>query len=164
MAAAAVSIRCLLHALPTINNNKSSNLYPLLSFSAPYLFESRPLSLKSAALTLKSLSSHNSITRLSSCSSSFTLHAETVDDNYEAGGGEYKEEVEEEIELGKSRAVSLWLPGEEAGRLYVGNLPYSMTSSQLADIFDQAGEVKTVEVKFETFCTVGECLLLPLIA
>lgn len=37
----------------------------------------------------------------------------------------------------------------EAGRLYVGNLPYAMTSSQLADIFAEAGPVISVEVCFD---------------
>lgn len=38
----------------------------------------------------------------------------------------------------------------EYGRLYVGNLPYSMTSSQLSEIFQEAGRVVNVEV-----CSVG---------
>nr|CAD1819710.1 unnamed protein product [Ananas comosus var. bracteatus] len=33
----------------------------------------------------------------------------------------------------------------ESGRLYVGNLPFSMTSAQLAEIFGEAGTVDTVE-------------------
>ncbi|XP_074264468.1 RNA-binding protein CP33, chloroplastic-like [Silene latifolia] len=35
------------------------------------------------------------------------------------------------------------------GRLYVGNLPYSMTSSQLSDIFSQAGHIKSVEIIYD---------------
>ena len=34
----------------------------------------------------------------------------------------------------------------EASRLYVGNLPYSMTSSQLGEVFNEAGSVISVEV------------------
>ncbi|KAK4776976.1 hypothetical protein SAY86_005664 [Trapa natans] len=37
----------------------------------------------------------------------------------------------------------------EYGRLYIGNLPYSMTSSQLADIFQEAGRVVNVEVVYD---------------
>ncbi|KAL8132138.1 hypothetical protein AgCh_007870 [Apium graveolens] len=37
----------------------------------------------------------------------------------------------------------------EAGRLYVGNLPYAMTSSQLADIFAEAGPVISVEIVYD---------------
>ncbi|KAM7529945.1 hypothetical protein LguiB_033355 [Lonicera macranthoides] len=37
----------------------------------------------------------------------------------------------------------------EVGRLYVGNLPYAMTSSQLADFFAEAGRVVTVEIVYD---------------
>lgn len=47
-------------------------------------------------------------------------------------------EEEEEPKVSRS--------GVEAGRLYVGNLPYSMTSSQLAEVFGEAGSVVNVEV------------------
>lgn len=36
----------------------------------------------------------------------------------------------------------------EDGRLYVGNLPFSMTPSQLSEIFAEAGKVANVEVCF----------------
>ena len=48
-----------------------------------------------------------------------------------------QEEVEEE-------KVSEY--GGEEGRLYVGNLPYSMTSSELSEIFSEVGRVANVEV------------------
>lgn len=34
----------------------------------------------------------------------------------------------------------------DAGRLYVGNLPFSMTSAQLSEIFAEAGCVVSAEV------------------
>lgn len=37
-------------------------------------------------------------------------------------------------------------PESDAGRLYVGNLPYSMTSTQLSEIFGEAGTVTYTEV------------------
>ncbi|KAL2464077.1 33 kDa ribonucleoprotein [Forsythia ovata] len=37
----------------------------------------------------------------------------------------------------------------EAGRLYVGNLPFSMTSSQLSEIFAEAGRVVSVEIVYD---------------
>lgn len=40
---------------------------------------------------------------------------------------------------------------DDAGRLYVGNLPFSITSSQLAEIFAEAGTVVSVEVFFFSF-------------
>lgn len=147
-------LRCRRFDPKTINTSKSSNLYYILSFSPPNIFESKPLTLKSAALTLNPLSSHRLISRFSSSSSSsFVAYAQAEEDNYddEDGEGEYEEEEEEQgdegFELGKWRlaAAASSPPGEEAGRLYVGNLPYSVTSSQLAEIFGQAGTVGAAE-------------------
>ena len=54
-----------------------------------------------------------------------------------------EEEEEEEEEEGEQQKV---FGSNEERRLYVGNLPYSMTSAQLAEIFEQAGHVVSVEV------------------
>lgn len=48
----------------------------------------------------------------------------------------------EEEEEGEQKVFG----SNEERRLYVGNLPYSMTSAQLAEIFEQAGHVVSVEV------------------
>lgn len=53
---------------------------------------------------------------------------------------EVEEAVEEEEEVPKLAASG------EDGRLYVGNLPYSMTSTQLAEVFGEAGTVISAEV------------------
>ncbi|KAK7396777.1 hypothetical protein VNO78_17935 [Psophocarpus tetragonolobus] len=37
----------------------------------------------------------------------------------------------------------------DAGRLYVGNLPYSITNSQLAELFREAGTVASVEIVYD---------------
>lgn len=37
----------------------------------------------------------------------------------------------------------------DAGRLYVGNLPYSITNSQLAELFGEAGTVASVEIVYD---------------
>lgn len=50
----------------------------------------------------------------------------------------------------------------EAARLYVGNLPFSMTSSQLSEIFSEAGRVLSVEVYLlllAPFLLVSICLI-----
>lgn len=59
------------------------------------------------------------------------------------------EEEEEENEGGNDEGIKS--QSAEARRLYVGNLPFSMTSSQLADIFAEAGRVVSVEVCFQHF-------------
>lgn len=62
-----------------------------------------------------------------------------------------KEEEDPEAELegeeekkGERRKITG--SGGDAGRLYVGNLPYSMNASQLNGIFAEAGNVVSVEV------------------
>ncbi|XP_074592877.1 LOW QUALITY PROTEIN: 33 kDa ribonucleoprotein, chloroplastic-like [Curcuma longa] len=63
---------------------------------------------------------------------------------------EEEEEEEQEQVLSKSSANSRSgsLP-QDVGRLYVGNLPYSMTADQLAEIFREAGTVDAVEVVYD---------------
>ncbi|KAG8376799.1 hypothetical protein BUALT_Bualt09G0101500 [Buddleja alternifolia] len=63
-----------------------------------------------------------------------------------------EEKEEEESQSGNEETVSeeendVSQPAE-AGRLYVGNLPFSMTSSQLSEIFAEAGRVVSVEVVY----------------
>ncbi|GMN39579.1 hypothetical protein TIFTF001_008814 [Ficus carica] len=53
-------------------------------------------------------------------------------------------EEEEEVELEETKVVSFGSNGE-GGRLYVGNLPYSIDSSHLAQVFAEAGTVVSVE-------------------
>ncbi|KAA8516814.1 hypothetical protein F0562_017076 [Nyssa sinensis] len=57
---------------------------------------------------------------------------------------EPEEEIQEEDDDEQTKAHSA-----EAGRLYVGNLPYSMTSSQLADVFAETGRVVSVEIVYD---------------
>lgn len=64
------------------------------------------------------------------------------DEEEVALSAEEEEEIEEKEESVESESV-------EGGRLYVGNLPFSMTSSQLSEIFAEAGTVANVEVCFE---------------
>lgn len=57
------------------------------------------------------------------------------------------EEDEEDIEADENEH-------EEERRLYVGNLPYSMTQSQLTDVFQEAGRVDAVEVNMNGCSTI----------
>ncbi|CAI9097581.1 OLC1v1034047C1 [Oldenlandia corymbosa var. corymbosa] len=59
------------------------------------------------------------------------------------------EEEEEEEEEGKENYRASAFQSAEARRLYVGNLPFSMTSSQLADIFSECGRVASVEIVYD---------------
>eukprot|EP00262_Sarcandra_glabra_P005260 TRINITY_DN1666_c1_g1_i1.p1 TRINITY_DN1666_c1_g1~~TRINITY_DN1666_c1_g1_i1.p1 ORF type:complete len:287 (-),score=56.23 TRINITY_DN1666_c1_g1_i1:614-1474(-) len=53
-----------------------------------------------------------------------------------------EEEDEEEVEEEEEASTN-------GTRLYVGNLPYSMTSAQLAEIFSEAGRVESVEIVYD---------------
>lgn len=55
-------------------------------------------------------------------------------------------EKEEEEEGSDGAVVSQSI---EARRLYVGNLPFSMTSTQLAEVFAEAGRVTSVEIIYD---------------
>ncbi|KAF3442758.1 hypothetical protein FNV43_RR16675 [Rhamnella rubrinervis] len=62
---------------------------------------------------------------------------------YDNQDGQEEEEEEQQQQQKVSRS------SVEAGRLYVGNLPYSTTSSQLAEVFGEAGSVVNVEVIYD---------------
>lgn len=92
---------------------------------------------------------------------------EPANDNDAEGdefGSSFEDEDEEEsggseVEDGKGPRVSG--RDSELGRLYVGNLPYSMNSSQLAQVFEEAGRVINVEVGLVCFeCFDYSCDLL----
>ncbi|KAK8957548.1 hypothetical protein KSP39_PZI000450 [Platanthera zijinensis] len=65
----------------------------------------------------------------------------------------YREEDNEEDVFGAREPRSDWKrerssrsSSNDAGRLYVGNLPFSITSSELAEVFNQAGSVDAAEI------------------
>ncbi|KAK1404649.1 33 kDa ribonucleoprotein, chloroplastic [Heracleum sosnowskyi] len=64
---------------------------------------------------------------------------ETEDEEFDEYEGDYDDDGDDRVESHSA----------EAGRLYVGNLPYAMTSSQLADIFAEAGPVLSVEIVYD---------------
>ena len=97
---------------------------PHFSFSSPFICSSSPVNLEF---------------------SQATEPQEAEDEEEEQEFDEYEEEDDDYDDDGDDRIEA---HSAEAGRLYVGNLPYAMTSSQLADIFAEAGPVNSVEVCF----------------
>ncbi|KAL5197874.1 hypothetical protein ABZP36_001386 [Zizania latifolia] len=74
----------------------------------------------------------------------------------EVAGEEYVEEQDEEELAAEVQAPrgyypprSRPVPGQEPGRLYVGNLPYSMTSGELSQAFSEAGRVDNVQIIYD---------------
>ncbi|XP_024985692.1 RNA-binding protein CP33, chloroplastic [Cynara cardunculus var. scolymus] len=59
------------------------------------------------------------------------------DDEEEEDDDEYEDEEESEPE------------SPEAGRLYIGNLPYAITASELSQVFGEAGNVVSVEIVYD---------------
>lgn len=132
--------------------NRIYNLYfTPSSFSITAKIPQRPISQKPLNLNLKSQllnSSPLSLFHLPLASAAFdgfvvaqdSSTAQLEDSEPEA---EPLEKPHEETEDEEEQKVS---DSNEAGRLYVGNLPYSMTSSELTEIFSEAGNVVSVEV------------------
>ncbi|GKC02699.1 33 kDa ribonucleoprotein, chloroplastic, partial [Tanacetum coccineum] len=68
-------------------------------------------------------------------------------DNPEAELAEIEEEEEEtEFESDYDDEEEDEPESPEAGKLYVGNLPYAITSSELSQVFGECGVVNSVEV------------------
>jgi hypothetical protein len=61
---------------------------------------------------------------------------------------EGESEPEEQVEVPRAYSAPRGRPprGEEAGRLFVGNLPYTFTSEELKDAFSEAGRVDDAQV------------------
>ncbi|XP_043691106.1 33 kDa ribonucleoprotein, chloroplastic [Telopea speciosissima] len=78
------------------------------------------------------------------CYASAAFDNEVSEDDVEEEEEEEEDETTEieEDELQESSAI-------EERRLYVGNLPFAMTSSQLAEIFNEAGGVHSVEIIYD---------------
>ncbi|KAF8403385.1 hypothetical protein HHK36_011487 [Tetracentron sinense] len=95
---------------------------------------------KSKPKTLKSKTQNPHLFLLPLLPHSHRCHALSAFDSFE---DDEEDEIQEEEEEDQEAPVP------EGSRLYVGNLPYAMTSSQLADIFDEAGRVDSVEIVYD---------------
>ncbi|KAJ6749934.1 hypothetical protein OIU85_000550 [Salix viminalis] len=69
----------------------------------------------------------------------------TAQDDPQSETDEFDQDIVEEEEEEDVEAIN----ARKEGKLYVGNLPYSMTSSELAEVFEEAGRVFSAEVIFD---------------
>jgi len=108
-------------------------------------FPQRPISHKPFNLTLKPQSFNLSSLPLQSLHPPFvaTDEFETSQDTIISQQEEPEPETSDKPKQDEEQTVTT---SDDARRLYVGNLPFSMTSSQLAEIFAEAGTVVSVEV------------------
>ncbi|KAK7378873.1 hypothetical protein VNO80_04321 [Phaseolus coccineus] len=112
-------------------------------------FLQRPIFQKQLNLNLKSQSfslSFLTLHRLSPPSATFD-GLEVGLDITESRQDEPVTETSEKTEQEEERKVSDY--DNDAGRLYIGNLPFSITNSQLAELFGEAGTVASVEIVYD---------------
>ncbi|XWS66572.1 hypothetical protein CRYUN_Cryun05aG0211100 [Craigia yunnanensis] len=133
------------------NNNKLSTLFSsaLQSLpSKPTPKQFKPFNLKTQSINSLPFSLHLSLLRLPCFSASFDSFQVTEDD--QSTGEEYpdSQDLEEQPQHEEAEEEKVSESGGEEGRLYVGNLPYSMTSSELSEIFSEAGRVANVEIVY----------------
>ncbi|XP_031279107.1 33 kDa ribonucleoprotein, chloroplastic [Pistacia vera] len=134
------------------NFKKFSNLFFPTSHFPP---SSKPkISLKLKTL-LHPTSLHFSLTHFAHfrrLSSSFETFHFSEDENQDVLEAETEPDTETEPETeseSEPETESKVAEASEEGRLYVGNLPYSMTSSQLAEVFEEAGRVISAEIVYD---------------
>ena len=147
----------LIHPMAAVSSSICNRIYNL-SFTHPSLslttcnFRQRPISQKPFTLNLKSQSftlSFFPLHRLPPPSAAFDGF-EVAQDTTEFQQDEPETEPVEKTEQEEEQKVS---DSNDAGRLYVGNLPYSITNSELGELFGEAGTVASVEVSsFSRFC------------
>lgn len=131
------SLSVAVAALPTCSHSLSSNYFSLICF--PCNLNSIRTSTKLKLLSISNLSSSSSSSI--HCASTAFDGVEFNQDEDEPSNGALGSVSEAEDDNGALQIA-------DAGRLYVGNLPFSMTSAQLTEIFAEAGRVVSAEVWF----------------
>ncbi|EEF38282.1 ribonucleoprotein, chloroplast, putative [Ricinus communis] len=118
-----------------------------LSLHTQYLF--KPLRLLKLNNThfpnpLSLLSTHHFIPKFSAFDSFEVDQDDKISarDDLQSEPEELGQEIEEEKEF-------VPVESNDEGRLYVGNLPYSMTSSELTEVMQEAGSVANVEIIYD---------------
>lgn len=131
-------------------NNLSPNYFPSPK-TKPFL---KTLTLKSQNYIISSLPV---LFPLHLCYSSSVVNdiEDSITDELEENPDEFEqdqEDEEEEEEGDESKEVQFeenkGFDSYDDRRIFVGNLPYSMTSTQLSEVFADAGQVQSVEVYF----------------
>ncbi|XP_057951247.1 33 kDa ribonucleoprotein, chloroplastic [Malania oleifera] len=151
---------CLSMAATSSSSPSSSLLHPCNILSFDHFFCS-PVSISAAHFPLKpkpkTLKLNNAqiprfpllslSNRSTPRSSSAAFHSLEVEEDNKIA--EVQEPVEPEDEGEREEEQKKPPQSRDASRLFVGNLPFSMTSSQLAEIFGQAGRVDSVEIVYD---------------
>lgn len=151
MAASSLSVAAISACSSSSSASAPSSSIDTISFSSihfPFKF-AKPIKFSNQKLIFypnspaPSVFSHSLIY----CTSEANQSIEPPEEEEEEEEEEVEEEEEAETEEGGSDGAVV-SESVEARRLFVGNLPFSMTSTQLADVFAEAGRVSSVEVWF----------------
>uniref|UniRef100_A0A0D3GMF7 RRM domain-containing protein n=1 Tax=Oryza barthii TaxID=65489 RepID=A0A0D3GMF7_9ORYZ len=92
---------------------------------------------------------------LAAAGGEFSSEEEDYANEEEEEGEEYVEEEEEDGEEEEAAPRGYYPPrsrpalGQEPGRLFVGNLPYTMTSGEISQTFSEAGRVDNVQIIYD---------------
>ncbi|CAL9134450.1 33 kDa ribonucleoprotein, chloroplastic-like [Musa acuminata AAA Group] len=153
--ATVVSIRSL-HGVPTLSSHSPAHrdrTSPSHHYSLPRSRGPRSLRLKTLVLLpfpsfpFSPSRLHNSTSLFASAVASYSGDE---DEDVEQFEDEQQDDDEEEQVWNRSKASTRAVfPRQEVGRLYVGNLPFTMTPAELAEVFSEAGTVETVEVVYD---------------
>ncbi|KAL4376006.1 hypothetical protein GQ457_02G024810 [Hibiscus cannabinus] len=127
-------------------NIKPSSLFSSSIHFLPSKLISKPLkpfNLKTQCLNPLPLS----LPRFPCFSSSFDSIQVAYDD--QSTEEQYPETQSQDLEQQEEAEDKVLESAGEEGKLYVGNLPYSITSSELSEIFSEAGGVAKVEIVYD---------------
>ncbi|CAK8544161.1 unnamed protein product [Lathyrus sativus] len=135
--------------------NRIYNLSPThSSISLTTNFPQRPIShkpfdpiLKSQSFTLSPLTIQP-LQPLFAAADEFETNVDTTVSQQDEQETETETELETSDEPKKEKEQNV-STSDDAGRLYVGNLPFSLTSAQLSEIFAEAGTVVSVQIMYD---------------
>ncbi|KAI5432450.1 hypothetical protein KIW84_036257 [Lathyrus oleraceus] len=141
---------------PSVSSYICTRIYNLSSthssISLTTNFPQRPISYKPLNLILKSQSftlsplTLQSLQPLFAAADAFETNVDTTVSQQEEQETETEQETSDEPKKEEEQKVST---SDNAGRLYVGNLPFRMTSAKLSEIFAEVGNVVSVEVVYD---------------
>ncbi|KAE9585343.1 hypothetical protein Lal_00018195 [Lupinus albus] len=139
-------------SVSTVISNRIYNLsFTHSPISLPTNFTIRPIFHKPLNLILNSQSFNLYPLSLHSLHPPFASAFDGVEvtQNIITEGNQEDEPEPENFEKPQDKEEDKVSDSNNTGRLYVGNLPYSLTSDQLAELFGEAGTVASVEIVYD---------------
>ncbi|KAM1079196.1 hypothetical protein ACFX2B_013787 [Malus domestica] len=129
------------------NFSISHSLLPIPTHLPPNIKPLKPLKLKARFHSFPHLSPAPSFRRSLAAFDGFEAKedSESQDEQDPETQLHEKQEEEEEEEEQREEVAKI----SDVGRLYVGNLPYNLTSTQLAEVFGEAGTVVFSEIIYD---------------